>query len=78
MISKLITRSYLQNYESESESEIRGKYLHGHECERSSVQNKSKAKAKATKILRGINFTLISVSTLFFPRFSGVRVSKPF
>ena len=38
--------NYLQNYESESETEIRVKYLCGQKCERSSVQLIRKRKRK--------------------------------
>ena len=53
------------------------KYRCGHECERSSVQAISIRKRKRQKSFRRINFTLISVSTVFRPFPSNTGKSHP-
>ena len=84
MISELIT---FRITKAKAKVEFRVMSLCGHDCERSSVPININAKAKATKYYRGINFTLISVSTVpmqktlptrkkFYPNYFVITVTR--
>ena len=64
MISELIT---FRITKVKAKVDFRARYIRKHECKRSSVPINFNTRAKATKHLGQINFTLICVATVRLP-----------